>query len=69
MNTRYFIFGAVFSRGDTTISANTYGVTRFDFPSVQELKNDVLEKEPTAHKIKIMSICEVSQKDYTKFFS
>lgn len=65
---RYFIYSAIFTVGYKTINQN-FGCSRNSFPTVSDLKGLIRGFNNGVEDIVILSISEVSKKDFKRFFS
>jgi len=66
---RFFMFGATYCSNDGDLTASNFGVIRESFPKCEDLTKVVQKFNATAHKIVILSICELTKEDYEHFFS
>ena len=69
INLRYFLFAASMDLPGSKTAMQNNGSVRADFPSIKDLKEVVVFYQKEARNIIILSICEVSEVDYDKFFS
>lgn len=64
---RFFMFSAIFNHWGVMHSKN-FGTQRDIFPSMYELKQQVIDAHEGADQIVILSICELSEDDYKTFW-
>ena len=67
---RYFIFSAIFLLGKYKTASQNFGHTRTgDFPTISNLKDVVRSFNSEAVDIVILSVCEVKEDEFKRFFS
>jgi len=66
---RYFIISATFNIEGTQTATQNFGHKRKDFPTIKDLKNVVISFHEKANNIVILSVCEVKNSEFDKFFS
>lgn len=67
---RHFIFSATFSLGKYKTASQNFGHTRTgDFPTISNLKDVVRSFNSEAVDIVILSVCEVKEDEFKRFFS
>lgn len=68
-DSRCFIMSATFNIDKTTTITQCFGSKRKDFPTIKDLKNVVISYHEKANNIVILSVCEVKNNEFDKFFS
>lgn len=67
---RHFIFSATFSLGKYGTASQNFGHKRTDnFPTISNLKDVVRSFNSEAVDIVILSVCEVKEDEFKRFFS
>lgn len=64
---RCFFFAAIYTFGSSTLHRN-YGRRQETFPTNGDLRSVVLDYEPKATNVVILSICELSFDDYKTYW-
>ena len=66
---RYFIVGATFNLSGGNTATQVFGHKRKDFPTIKKLIDVVRKFHDNASNVVILSVCEVKEEEYKKFFS
>lgn len=69
---RYFIIGYCLQSESNTLSFSTLGHQREDFPTYEEVRDEIKKENSSGHYLNnasILSICELTEDDYKHFWS
>ena len=66
---RIVTISATFNIERTQTATQNFGHKRKDFPTIKDLKNVVISFHEKANNIVILSVCEVKNNEFDKFFS
>lgn len=67
---RYFLFASTFKLNTYQTATQNFGhVRKSDFPTITNLKDMVRSYHEKANNIVILSVCEVKEYEFKRFFS